>query len=137
MSPKDFLFHSHNISGWHGNAKTFRDIVCKKITHFDGHNLGKCKAKCLTNQQCTAFNFVTEAESKTDPKQSVCVLKNCPLPIVAPTGEDNPAYRGYYQTGIYFHRISMAKYQMIQPLSLIALILIINIFSLAGKQNFI
>ena len=87
-------------SGWHESTKTFRSSICKSIGHFPRLNLAECKAQCLKNQQCTAFNFAHSPLALDD-----CSLKNCPLPIEAPTERDYPAYSGYYQKGRLFCRL--------------------------------
>ena len=91
--------NSYYFPGWHENAKTFRDNVCQKLGPKEGFSINKeaCKAKCLKDPQCNAFNFAITVDSSSE--KSDCRMKACPFPIVAPTDSSSPAYKGYYQTG--------------------------------------
>ena len=90
-------------SGWHEMKETFDN--CKLFWKTEGFSTDDCKAACLKNEQCTAFNHMKMQNSTTPCKQpphgpcSQCKLLKCPLPIVAPIGGDKSGYRGYYQTG--------------------------------------
>ena len=84
------------------NEKTFNS--CEPIWEQEGLSTEDCKEKCLNKKTCTAFNHIKRAESQTNCKSSngpcsQCKLQNCSLPIVVPTGEYMPGYKGYYQTG--------------------------------------
>ena len=65
----------------------FSDSECRHMRRGNKGSLENCKASCLEEPGCTAFNYWS---STTD-----CVLRACNLPVVPPSQNVFPHY-GYW-----------------------------------------
>jgi len=73
---------------WKTSKNDFSDSECPNLNHGDKGSLQNCKAFCLEEPGCNAFNY--------DSSSTHCVLRGCELPVVPPTKDVSGAYDGYW-----------------------------------------
>ena len=68
--------------------KFFEDSQCPNIDSRSELSLDECIDECNKEEGCTAVNFAE--------RQPNCVLRQCQLPVQAPTCKDDPHWSGYH-----------------------------------------
>ena len=76
---------------WKTSKNDFSDSECPNLNHGDKGSLQNCKAFCLEEPGCNAFNY--------DSSSTHCVLRGCELPVVPPTKDVSGTYDGYWTEG--------------------------------------
>jgi len=73
---------------WKTSKNEFSDSECPNLNHGDKGSLQNCKAFCLEEPGCNAFNY--------DSTSTHCVLRGCELPVVPPTTDVSGTFDGYW-----------------------------------------
>merc|ERR1712055_229842 len=97
--PKDYAISGPKLCPairWSGlRGAIWSDAQCANVGNPGNYlfTLAQCKAACEVHPTCTAINYASSGEYLRD-----CVLRNCPLPVIAPSYWQN-GYHGYHVLG--------------------------------------
>jgi len=75
---------------WETSKNEFSDSDCPNLNQGEKGSLENCKAFCLEEPDCTAFNY--------DNSSTYCTLRGCKLPVDPPTVDASATFDGYWHS---------------------------------------